>query len=461
MSVSLDDFMEQKGCACTVCYDPYDESNKWPVKLSGCQHSLCVECFKGMQKRICPECREPFAASANPERNIVLARQVETVKELWQALHGPKVASSSTLLVVEGEPVEKKPKLADAPAEWGIQSWRDLAELKNSIQDTIINAFPAIVEGMRWQHIAHAWQEEFNINPSQWAYLADENGDVKAITWLKPDRHTQGKFSVHWTGTVACAETDLYMVMFRALVTEVMERTHHIPEISKKNVSLSYDFRYRDEWDAYQKILLAANASGRRIAVETYQERIHAKARVTIYPWGEVGPKSTDLAVDPKFKLVSFDGLSNQIFDSVTKELKEGSQIGIPFRFSAAGKSNHDAYVGLLEREFKAFPDRFFIYTVSGKAVGFVQFSSRFHLEKIYLMPEHKKFQRHFIEQFLNWVLDPRGDQKAYAVRVGLGDELHAFRDAFIEAAQSQDRSVRTQYKESRDTVMTYISNKG
>jgi hypothetical protein len=239
-----------------------------------------------------------------------------------------------------------------------------------------------------------------------------------------------------------------------------MERTHHIPEMSKKNVSLSYDFRYADEWDAYQKILMAANASGRRIAVETYQERVHDKARVTIFPWGEVGPKSTDLAEDPKFKLVSFSGLGSQINESIAKELKEGSQIGIPFRFSAAGKINHDAYVGLLEREFKSFPDRFFIYTVSGKAVGFVQFGSRFHLEKIYLMPEHKKFQRHFIEQFLNWVLDPRGDQKAYSARVGLGKQLHAFRDAFIEAAKNQNRHVYS-INDMHLGMMTYISNKG
>ncbi len=167
---TLNEFLDDKGYSCTVCYETYDANNpkKKPTQLSCQQHSLCIEC---VEKAIragnitsCPQCRKPVTFSGPIVANSQVISAMEIATELWKTKNpSTAITSSSSSSSASSAAITSSSAAADVkkiliPEAFKCHSLCEQARQYPNINSRIEAALPAIVNAMGWQKVIDEYQ---------------------------------------------------------------------------------------------------------------------------------------------------------------------------------------------------------------------------------------------------------------------------------------------------------------
>lgn len=423
ISNSFADYLEEKGYLCPVCYENFEinppdlikvpkQFNKQPTQLSCQQHNICIACFEAHRNnfKLCPVCRAPLTFSASdPKPNSQVISAIEAVKNLWEQLN-PSVGNDNSLYTVSKKPALKPFNMEInqlLPQSFECLSLAEAHWQHKNVGDEIAALLPSIVEGMQWKEVAQELLKDFQTTAKQWVLLVNQiNQESLGIACLKSDNHMQ--WESHWTG-VKENNLELYLELYKHLLAAVEKRKRNDGS-DWRNLSLTTFFNYDTEEKWFNHILSALQAHNIRYEIVYLHRKfpnnfeLH-QAKLTTFPCKKEGHIQKPLILDNQKRLESDMPFEEYAKPVVTLYL-EKLGLNLLFRFWASEVPNQEAASYEIKQAFLKEPQNFFVYTIQGRAKGFMWFrrnNGNLEITSCKLLADSHKYADHFIQNFIVW----------------------------------------------------------
>lgn len=404
---SLDEFFESKGFSCPLCLDSYSlsDKSKKPTLLSCAQHNVCIECLRSTlspaQNIKCPICREVIVINlGNIKTNSQTISSMETIKELWESSQGnaaPLPAPSSAAAPVVVAPPQVK-QLAIPATFQSYLLCDEVEKLKEEVVDLEV-IFPEIIHAMKWQGVEGELRQDYRDNPSQWVTLVDtEANKILGAAWMKPIEPPR-KWEVHWLG-VASRDKDDYFAIYQALGQRVESLSNNNRD-DWKIFSLAAYFNYDTEKDWMIHVQRKLIEMERNFDVESLHKHWGTQKKVTLFPCRKAQHTQNNFILKDNYKVQSSKTLSQVLQPLTEKYLKE---IKLEVAITQWCYENNFPCNPIMEA-FQRKPESFYIYTIGGRAQGFIQFEKRANEIDVLRCCLHslsRSFAEHFIREFID-----------------------------------------------------------
>lgn len=409
---ALTDYLDEQGFACKICLGVYSSDDKvhYPVQLSCHKHNLCYSCYekaiKTQQPKNCPECRAPVRYLPDDlKANSQTIQAIDAVKGLLTPKNSTAVSSSSssalsTPAAISSSSSDRKQEI---PEKFECKSVYDKVEEYTSIDDLFENALPQIVDVMQWENVLGELSTEFAKNAGQWRVLLDQR-DRSPKGFAQYTQAPSGEFMIQWTAVMEKDPT-AFPMLYTAFLLDVKKRATGAPDDWKK-IRLTMCFNYDGEEKWFDEVVNMLKNNHIRHEIHYHDRDWGCQVQLTAYPCPKPGHTQTLPQQDIFLRLQSIPPFEKWIARTLDPILDPAQyNLGNVFRW-VKHESNPDEAAEKIKTVFLRNPEDFFIYTIDGKAAGFMQFTRKdgfLIVQACALTPSNLKYADHFIQQFLEW----------------------------------------------------------
>lgn len=280
----------------------------------------------------------------------------------------------------------------------------DKVQEYTSMDDLLENALPQIVEVMGWGSVLGNLKAEFAKNASNWCVLLDQR-DRSPKGFAQYTQAPTGEFVIQWTAVMEKDPT-AYPMLYTAFLLDVQKRAKGTAD-DWKEIRLKTYFNYDGEEKWFDEVVNMLTKNHIRHEIHYHDKAWGCQVQLTAYPCPKPGHMQTLPQQDPSLRLQSIPHLEKWIAPALAPILNpDQHNLSKLFHLWATRSPNPDEAEQKITSTFSKKPEDFFIYTLNGKAEGFMQFTRKdgfLVVQECRLARSNLKYADHFIQQFLEW----------------------------------------------------------